>query len=293
MKENNKEIKISYWAAHLTTVVSVTLVLLLVEIVAMIWLGAEGETRRLKEKIELSAVLGDSVSNAQAAVLGKEIAAKPYAQGVRVITKEEALKNWTADTGEDLQALFGVNPLSPEITFSVKADYASAAELKRIASQLEAMPEVEAVSSPDAEMVDTMNENIARLSLGLAIVAAIMLIISFVLINNTVRLTIYSRRFSIHTMQLVGATDGFIRRPVVTSNLLAGLVAGLLAVALLAIGVLAADKSGMLSMATLIDWQMYICLGVAILALGMALCALAAWLAANKYLRKDYDQLFR
>ena len=130
---------------------------------------------------------------------------------------------------EDLETLFGVNPLSPEVSFTVKADYASEASLRKIKAQVEKMGLVEAVAAPDAEMVDTMNTNIEKAAYVLGGIALVLLVISFVLINNTVRPTIYSRRFTIHTMQLVGATNRFIRRPMVGNNLLSGVLAGLIA----------------------------------------------------------------
>lgn len=292
MKEN-KEVKISYWAAHFTTIVSVTLVLVLVALIAVIWIGADTETRRLKERLELSVVMADTVPDAGAAALAREIAGKPYAASVKVVTSEEALRNWTRDTGEDLQKLFGVNPLSPEVSFSVKADYASAANLAAIRASLEKAPGVESVDAPDAAMVDAMNDNIGRLTVVLAVVAAVMLLISFVLINNTVHLSIYSRRFSIHTMQLVGATDGFIRRPVVVNNMLCGLIAGLLASALIAVAFVAAGEAGYMDVVSRVGWEMVGVVSAAIVVLGMAMCALAAWMASSRYLHKKYDELFR
>ncbi len=107
----NKEVKISFWASHLTTIVSVTLVLLLVGIIAMVWVGANNETRRLREQVELCAVLSDSVSNARANNIGMLISKEPYSKKVVVVSKEQALKNWTADTGEDLAELYGLTRL--------------------------------------------------------------------------------------------------------------------------------------------------------------------------------------
>lgn len=291
--KTEKEVKISYWAHHLTTVISVTLVLLLLGLIAMIWISAENETRRLKERIELSIIMNDSISPAVTAQLAKEIKQKPYARNVRVISKEEALRNWTADTGEDLQELFGVNPLSEEIAFGVNADYASAAQIKNIRDGLSRQPGVESVSMPDEEMIDTMNDNIGRITLILAIIAGIMLVISFVLINNTVHLTIYSRRFTIHTMQLVGATNGFIRRPVIVNNMLAGLLAGLIASGILAGLLEGAQESGMSEISESIGWGAYGIVGAGLVGVGMAICALASWISANTYLRKDYDSLFK
>ena len=120
-----------------------------------------------------------------------------------------------------------------------------------------------------------------------------MLVISFVLINNTVHLTIYSRRFSIHTMQLVGATDGFIRRPIVMNNMLCGLVSGALAAGILALSLWAARSGNVFDIASFISWPELSFVAGGLLLLGMLLCALAAMIASSRYLKKDYDELFR
>ncbi len=291
--KKNKEIKISYWAHHLTTIISVTLVLLLMGMIAMIWISADHETRRLKEQIELSVIMADSIADGSARALAEELKTKPYAHEVKFISKEDALKNWTAETGENLEEVFGVNPLSEEISISLTESYATAAGIANIKKQLERNPIVEAVSSPESEMVDAMNSNISRLTLILSVVAAIMLVISFVLINNTVHLTIYSRRFTIHTMQLVGATNSFIRRPVIMGNLLAGLIAGVLASVLIAIAMVSISRTWLPEMTSYVSWQIYGIVAGALIVLGMTLCALASCVSANIYLRKDYDKLFK
>lgn len=291
--KTNKEANISYWAHHITTIVSVTLVLLLVGIIAMIWISANNETRRLKERIELSVIMSDSIPQGSAKAFADEIRRKPYAQNVVFVSKEDALKAWKEDTGEDLMELFGVNPLSEEIDFTVKADYASASMIKKISDELKAKPGVEEVASPDSQMIDSMNDNISRLTWILGVVAVIMLVISFVLINNTVHLAIYSRRFTIHTMQLVGATNGFIRRPIVVDNMLAGLMAGILASAVMALALVASQNSVFPDIADYVGWGAYGIVAGGVVVLGMALCALASLVSANIYLAKDYDGLFR
>lgn len=293
MKQNNKEVKISYWAAHLTTVVSVTLVLLILGIIALITVSASTETRRLRERIELSAIMADSVSDTSAQQLAAKIRQQPYAANVRVITREQALKNWTADTGEDLQALFGVNPLSPEVSFSLKADYASPAKIAQISAQLSQEPGVETVAAPDTEMVAGMNRNIRTLAIILGVIALVMVIISFVLINNTVHLTVYSRRFTIHTMQLVGATNGFIRRPFVINNMLAGVMSGLVATLLLACVIMLSPWFGLEGLGELVPWGVFLCIAGGLVTVGAAICAGSASIATTRYLRKDYDELFK
>ncbi len=289
----NKEVKISFWASHLTTIVSVTLVLLLVGIIALVWVGANNETRRLREQVELSAVLADSVGNAKANDIGRLISKEQFSKKVKVVSKEEALKRWTADTGENLEELYGVNPLSPEITFTVRAEYNTAEGLSMIREKVESITGVESIDAPEAEMVEAMNSNIENMTIILAIIAAVMLVISFVLINNTVQLTIYSRRFTIHTMQLVGATNGFISRPVVKNNALCGLIAGLLASLFMAAVLAGAPHAGIGDVVSFIGWPAFGCMAAGMIILGILLCSLTAWIATSRYLRKDYDELFR
>lgn len=291
--KHNKEVNISYWAAHLTTIVSVTLVLVITGIIALVTIGATTETRRLKERLEVSVIMADSVSDAGASALAGKLKSAPYALSTGIITKEDALKNWKKDTGEDLEALFGVNPLSPEVTFTVKADYASAASLAKIGKEIRKMPGVADVALPDATMVENMNRNIERLCLILGGIALVMIIISFVLINNTVHLAIYARRFTIHTMQLVGATNGFIRRPYILDNMLSGLIAGLVASGLLAIPILVAPQSGISDLSEYVGWELYLVVAGSLILTGMLLCGLAAWISASRYLHRDYDELFR
>lgn len=290
--KNNKDVNISYWAAHLTTVVSVTLVLILLGVISMISISAEAETRRLKEKLEVSVILADSVSDFQANKMASIIRDKPFSQQVAVVTKSQALENWKSDTGEDLEALFGVNPLSPEINFSIKSDYSSSDSLRKIEKSLVSYPGVEGVALPDSEMVDSMNENIESFAIILGVVALVMVIISFGLINNTVHLAVYARRFTIHTMQLVGATNGFIRGPFVRNNMGAGLIAGLIAAGILALSLTAAPKAGLNDVATYISWPLYAAVAGGMLLAGMLICGLSAWIATSRYLKMDYDDLF-
>lgn len=285
--------KISYWAAHLTTIVSVTLVLILTGIIALIGIFADTETRKIKENIELNAIMTDSATNEDAGRLAKAIREKPYIRSVEVITKEDALKNWTAETGEDLMKLFGVNPLSPEVSFSIKSEYASAENMCKIANSISRVPQVEAVAAPDAAMISNMNSNLENAALILSGVAIVLIIISFVLINNTVYLTIYSRRFTIHTMQLVGATNGFIRGPIVGNNLLTGVISGILASGTLALAIFLAPRGGFGLLWELIPWWQTGIVAAGLIVAGALICTIAATLATNRFLRKKYEDLFK
>ncbi len=292
MKEN-KEVKISYLAAHFTTIISVTLVLVLVGIIAMVWIGADKETRRMRERIELSVIMQDSISNEAAKALEGKIKSQPYALKTAFISKEAAMKQWKKDTGEDLEAVFGVNPLSPEIGFTLKADYSSPKQIEEIRKSLSKMEGVADVSVPETDTVEAINRSVSRLTALLGGIAIVMLIISFVLINNTVHLTIYSRRFTIHTMQLVGATNGYIRRPVVMNNLLCGLLAGVIASGLIAIALALAPQAGFNELSNVIGWLEFGVVAGGITLVGMLICAFAAWSSTARYLGKDYDELFK
>lgn len=289
----NKEIKISYWAAHLTTIVSVTMVLLIIGAIAIAVAVASGETRRMRERLEFNIVMCDSVSDDAAHALVREVEAFPFTLDVMLISKKEALENWKNETGEDLETLFGVNPLSAEISFKLSADYTSPESLKALKQDLEQLPGVEGIAMPDADMVEAMNRNIERGALVLGAVAILLIIISFVLINNTVHLSIYARRFTIHTMQLVGATDGFIRRPYVWSNIGAGAVSGIAADAILIFGIWLAIRSGLSQLLNSMNTATYPAIAFGLPLAGMTICGLAAWIATSRHLRKDYDNLFR
>ncbi|MCH5230215.1 MAG: hypothetical protein J1F43_00285 [Muribaculaceae bacterium] len=292
MKDSG-EVKISYWAAHLTTMVSVSLVLLLVGIITFITLSSQKESRNIRERLEVSLVMNDSVSDSYASKVVGNLSELPYVIDAGYIGKTQAIKDWQEETGEDLETLFGVNPLSPEVYFRVNADYSSPDSLNNIGKYLQTIPGVDDVALPDAEMVEAMNANIRSLAIILGIVAFVMVIISFVLINNTVHLSIYARRFTIHTMQLVGATNGFIRKPFVINNMIAGLVAAFIAAAILAVSLAAAPHIGWNDVAHYISWGLYACVAGGMLFAGPLICCVAAALATSHYLSKDYDELIR
>ncbi|MCH5227006.1 MAG: hypothetical protein J1F16_04220 [Muribaculaceae bacterium] len=291
--KGESDVKINYWAAHLTTIVSVTLVLLLVGIITFITLSSRKESQNIRERLEVNLVMKDSVSDTYANSVSRIVAEMPFAIDARAIGKDQALADWKEETGEDLESLFGVNPLSPEVTFRVKAQYSSPDSLKAVEHRLNAIPGVDQVVLPDSEMVNIMNSNIQGLTVILAIVAFIMIVISFVLINNTVHLTIYARRFTIHTMQLVGATNSFIRRPFILNNLLAGVMAGIISSAILAISLGAAPHLGWNDVAHYISWWLYACIAGGMIVAGPLICCLAAAVSTSRYLRQDYDELIK
>lgn len=292
MKEE-KEFKISYLAGHATTIISVTLVLLMAGIIASISIGARRETRKIKESVEISVIMQDAVTDAEAASSLKAMEKLPFVRQPRLITRREAMNEWISETGENLEEIFGVNPLSPEIEFSIPEQYANPDSIRMIIERVGSVAGVAEVAPPDADMVDSMNQNIETMSIVLGIIGLVMLVISFILINNTVRLTIYSRRFTIHTMQLVGATGGFISRPIVLSNLLAGLISGLLASSVIAVALAATPQYAGIEFGDFISWEDYAWIAIGLVAGGALICALASWMATKRYMHREYTELFR
>lgn len=288
-----KEIKISSWAAHTTTGVSVTLALLTLGLIAMIWIAAAAESRRMMEKIEISVVMSDNVGDDRAMAICEAIAKTKFAQKVRYISRQEALENWKEATGEDLEHVFGVNPLSPEVSFTIASEYSTVAGIAGIKQKVSAIKDVVEVGAPDGSLIETMNENIRKLTIAFSIIAIVMLIISFVLISNTVRLSIYSKRFTIHTMQLVGATNGFIRRPFIWSNAAVGAISGLISGSLLSALLAVSKKLGYEELTSLINWVWMGAINVGLIIGGTLICALAALIATTSHLRQDYEGLFK
>lgn len=288
-----KEVKIPNRAAHITTGVSVTLALITLGIIAMIRIAASVESRRMLEKIEISVILTDSIDDQRAAAIVNAIKEQPFALDTRLISRKQAMENWKEATGEDLEKTFGVNPLSPEIAFAVNGDYSSPQKIEKIRQAISSIDGVEEVGAPDGELIEAMNDTIRKLTLSMTILALVMLVISFVLINNTVRLSIYSRRFTIHTMQLVGATNGFIRRPFVIENTVVGIISGLIASLVLALLLAAASNLGFDGINLLVSWYSMAMVALALVLIGGIICCAASALATSRHLRQDYEELFR
>lgn len=292
MKER-KETKISYFAAHITTIVSITLVLLIVGIIGIVGIAASNAGEHVRRQIELSVIMQDSVTNDEARQLAAELQKRPYAAQTKLISKEQALKDWQRQTGENLEEVFGVNPLSPEVSISLKPQYATSDSVKAITARLQMLPGVEEVAEPDTEVVGVMNRNIKSVSMVLGAIAVALICISFVLINNTVHLSIYSRRFSIHTMQLVGATNGFIRRPFIVNSLLSGLIAATVACLILFGGYECLYNVGFQSLSEFVSMFELALVVSGLFLFGALMCSVAALFATNKYLRMRYDELFK
>ena len=284
--------KISYFQSNITATVSVALVLILIGVTAFLGLSARTMSRELKENMGFSIVLKTDATDADIAGLKAIFAKAPYVAKTTFISKDQALEQWQKDTGENLVETFGVNPLSAEFQVNVKANYAEIGKLKSIQAQLMHQSGVEDIALYETE-VETTNKNIGNITIVLLFVAALLVFISFALINNTVRLTVYSRRFLIHTMKLVGAKPGFIRRPFVVQNMLNGLIAAAVACLVFVGSYFAAQDIVGGLVGTMFNELEVAAVFVGLALAGVVICGIAAFSAANKYIHLNYDDLFK
>ncbi len=282
---------ISTFSAQITATVSVALVLMLLGIISLLGIAAHSITSEIKENMGFSIVFSDTATDNQINYLKQRITTAPYVSSMRYFSAADAMNKWKEDTGEDLMQVLGVNPFSPELEVKVKADYADVDSIGAIVAPISSLPYISDINV-HTEMVDAVNANIKSITIILTAIAAVLLFISFALINNTIRLSVYSRRFTIHTMKLVGATGAFIRKPFLTGNLISGLVAGIVADAILA-GALAYFHTLDKTIREAVTWPAALCVFAGVIVLGMLICFTAAVFATNKYLRSSYDDMFK
>lgn len=288
--KKKKTLAKSIFSAQITSTISVALVLLILGLVAMMGIAARSITTEIKENMGFDLLLAEDAPQDDVDRLIASLNSSPRVSSATLFSARQAMDQWKADTGEDVMELLGVNPFTGEIEVKVRAEYASSDSISAFVADLRANPIV-ADATVHAEMVDSINRNISSVGLILLIIAAALLLISFVLINNTVRLTVYSRRFTIHTMKLVGATASFIRRPFLVANLIHGILAAVIAIILLAaLSTYIASLDPAVMQAVSLTDSLYVYGGILIA--GIVICTLAAFFATNRYLRISYDKLF-
>lgn len=280
-------------SSHITSTVSVALVLLILGIVAITSIAVRNIGRDVREKVGFVVIMNDNATNEQINAMKQMWHKADYVSSVKFLSADDVLARWQQlmDDDENITETLGINPFYPEFEVTVKADYADIDEINRLTAPIASMAGVNEIKL-HTEMVKSINTSLRSVAIILMSIAAALLLISLVLINNTVRLTIYSRRFTIHTMKLVGATAGFIRRPFVVSYMFNGIIAAFIAIAILcaAISYITSVDPDILQIFT---WPEAICVFAGMIITGMVICTISATFAANKYLRTDYDSMFK
>lgn len=276
---------------YISTVFGIAMVLLMVGLLGLILVHANNLKRYVKENIVLNIFVDDSAHETDVLQLQKQLETNPMVKQTQYVSKELAARNLQKDLGEDFVKFLGYNPLSPSLDVYLKADYANNADIEKFKAALLKNPLVKEVKYQQS-LVDEMNQNITSISLVILVFAGIFVILSVALINNTIRLAIYSQRFLIKSMQLVGATKGFIRKPFLLYGIWHGLLGGLIAVIILIGTLYFADKQ----IPDLIILQSYTEFGIVflcVMGLGIFISGFSTFLAVNKFLRLKIYQLYR
>ncbi len=278
--------------SYFMSLMSIALVLFLLGVFALLMLHAQKLSNHLKENIGFEVVMNSNVKEDNILKLQKELDAMPAVKSTTYITKDEAIRRLSEDLGEDFLQWLGNedNPLLPSIDVRFKADYANNDSLNLIQAQLLKNKDIKEIYYHKS-LVNLINQNMNRIGLGLMIASLVLLIIAITLIRNTIRLSIYSKRFLVRSMQLVGATPAYIRRPFIRSGITQGFFGALIADAFLAL--LLYGLYQRLPELTLVqDYTIIICIFGGIIVLGILLGGLSTSSALRKYLNADVDKLY-
>ncbi len=277
--------------SYLTTVIGIALVLFMLGSLGLILMNAQKLGTHVKENIRFQVYLNDSAKDVEVSKLQKSIDASAYARTAVLKTKEQAAEELKEEIGEDfIDFLDGVNPIPNTIELNLKADYANTDSITWIVDRLNADVSVkEVVYSPD--LIAKVNENMNKISLVLIGFSAILLFIAIALINNTIRLAMYSKRFIIRSMQLVGATKGFIQRPFLWQGVLQGVLGGIVAMGLLA-GVIYVLRNEIPDFFQFQDVMLFAKLFGLTVLLGMFIAFISTFFAVNRYIRMKLDDLY-
>lgn len=274
----------------ITSSISTTLVLLLLGMVVFFVLSANNLSDYVRENIGFTVLVSDDMKEPEALKFQKSINGKAYVKESVYISKEQALKEQTEAMGTDPAEFLGYNPFTASIEIKLNAEYANSDSIAWIEKELLANKKVMEVSYPQ-DLLNSVNQNLQKVSIFLLGLAALLTLISFALINNTIRLAIYSKRFLIHTMKLVGASWGFIRRPFLMRNLWIGVLAGVMADAIL-LGMASMLVKYEPQLIEIVTPQTMLTVTVSVLVFGLAITSLCAYISINKYLRMKASALY-
>ena len=276
--------------SSVTVVISLALVLFMLGLLGLVVINAKKLSNHIKENIGFQVILKDTTTNAELDVLKQEISTSSFAKEVNYISKDLAAKKLQEDLGEDFISFLGYNPLLSSLDVKLNSDYANIDSLAGFEKQLLQKHFVKEVIY-HKDMIKQVNDNAKVISLYILIFSGLLLIVAIALINNTIRLSIYAKRFLIRTMYLVGATQGFIRMPFIFKGIRQGVVAGILAGFLLA-GFLILSTKYIPDLLQLQDPNLLALLFGGIVLLGMLISGLSAALSVSRYLRLKTDDLY-
>ena len=277
-------------SSYATSIISISLVLFLLGLVGLLLLNAKRLSIHVKENIGFSVILKNDAKEVDVIRLQKNLDAKKYVKSTKYISREEAARETAEELGEDFIEFLGYNPLPASIDVKFYADYANPDSIATIEKELQRFEEVDEIMYHES-LIHLVNENVRKISLIILAFSGLLFFIAAALINNTIRLSVYARRFLINTMQLVGATRGFIRKPFLFTSAATGFTGSLIALSLLfgLIYLLQKEFEGVISLR---DYDMLSILALGVILIGIVLNWISTYFAVNKYLNMNADKLY-
>ena len=289
-KKENKAIRRRLASSWISTVISISLVLVLVGLASLVLLNAKAVSDYFKENVQVSVIMKTDAQEADVLSFQKELDALPYVRSSRYVSREEGIREMGAMLGEDFMEAFQTAPIPMSVELNLVAEYVSPDSLAIVRKEVGKASVVDEIIYQES-LVEGLNANLGKITLVALVLIALLLFISVVLIGNTVRLSVFSKRFSVHTMRLVGATKGFIRRPFLRQAALQGTVAALLAIGILAGGLyLASREFGPL-------WEIFprnvlLLTGGIVLGSGILLCVASTFIMAGRLVDMKKEELY-
>ncbi len=278
-------------SVYISTVISIALVLLMTGLLGLILVHAKNLSKYVKENIVLNVIVNDNVNEGDVLSLQKDLEKEEYVLRTEYVSKELAAKNLKEDLGEDFVEYLGSNPLLPSIDIYLKEQYANGDSIQPFIDKVSQNSRVKEIVYQES-LIDMVNKNIRVISIVVLAFTVILLVIAIALINNTIRLAIYSQRFLIKSMQLIGATKGFIRKPYILYGIAHGLIGALIAILLLIFTLQFAQKQ-VPELIFLQNWAQFIAIFIVVVALGILISALSTYFAVTKYLKAKSNSLYR
>lgn len=276
--------------AYMSTVISISLVLLLVGIASLLLVNARTVSDYFKENMQITVMLKQDVSEKRAKDFLLDLGSERYIKSTEYISVEQGEEEMAAMLGDDFLDVFESSPIPVSIDVTLKADYVSADSLDMVKTEISRSPLVdEVVYQPS--LVEALNANLSKISLVLGVFIILLLFVSFVLINNTIRLNVYARRFTIHTMKLVGATRAFIRAPFMVQAVFQGIFSAMIAILGL-IGLLYFIRNEVAQLFRIFSLDLLLAVMGIVLAAGVLICMSSTYFVVNKLVSLNKDDLY-
>ncbi len=291
MSNKNRKGGIPFFNMHfITTSISTMLVLLLLGLIVFFVLAANDLSTYVKENINLTVLLDDNSTSKEIQKTQNKLSQFEFVKQTTYISKEEALKEHTEELGTDPIEFLGYNPFSPSIEVKLHAPYANRDSIEKVERIIKRLPHTSEIIY-HKELIDMVNSNITKINIALLFLAGLFGLISFALIHTTIRLSIYSKRFIIHTMKLVGASWGFIRRPFLVKSIWGGLFAALLANATLLLSAYFLIRYNP-SLSPLFRPQVLLAVGLSVFIFGITITLICSYISVSKFLRMRGDSIY-